>query len=365
MPFPGSQKMNSIEIAYILYTNRWLLRIVFLLCILSGSFPAFKVRKKWIPVCCILLACLVIYQFNFVMKADRLFLQPEKLEFKSLTANCIPDHQLVIGAVNNGIAKAYPISFLIYHHQICDQIGGKPIIATYCSVCRSGRIFESEIDGRQESFRLVGMDHFNAMFEDSTTKSWWRQATGEAIIGPRKGKRLNEMNSQQMTVEKWFELHPLGLVMQADEHSLEKYDSLALFEKGKGRSKFTRTDSIPWQDKSWVAALQLGRFEKAYDWNDLKNESIINDRIGPVNIMIAISADCKSFVAYERPSDTPCKIDRNDLLLCGNISYRFTGENISDTTNKLKPIQVYQEFWGSWQTFHPNTEKYIVKNISQ
>jgi hypothetical protein len=48
-------------------------------------------------------------------------------------------------------------------------------------------VFSPVVDGRSETFRLVGMDHFNAMFEDASTHSWWRQANGEAIAGPSKG----------------------------------------------------------------------------------------------------------------------------------------------------------------------------------
>jgi hypothetical protein len=61
---------------------------------------------------------------------------------------------------------------------------------TYCTVCRTGRVFEPVVNGKFEKFRLVGMDHFNAMFEDVTTKSWWRQVTGEAITGKLKGQQL-------------------------------------------------------------------------------------------------------------------------------------------------------------------------------
>ncbi|MFM9653974.1 DUF3179 domain-containing (seleno)protein, partial [Streptomyces galilaeus] len=74
------------------------------------------------------------------------------------------------------------------------------MIATYCTVCRTGRIFSSTVDGVPEKFRLVGMDHFNAMFEDARTKSWWQQATGKAITGKQKGKQLIEMASQQMSL---------------------------------------------------------------------------------------------------------------------------------------------------------------------
>ena len=68
---------------------------------------------------------------------------------------------------------------------------------TYCTVCRTGRVYSPIVNGKLEKFRLVGMDHFNAMFEDETTKSWWQQATGIAIAGPLKGSRLEEIPSHQ------------------------------------------------------------------------------------------------------------------------------------------------------------------------
>jgi hypothetical protein len=42
---------------------------------------------------------------------------------------------------------------------------------TYCTVCRTGRVFSPDVDGKPETFRLVGMDHFNAMFEDENQKA--------------------------------------------------------------------------------------------------------------------------------------------------------------------------------------------------
>jgi hypothetical protein len=53
-------------------------------------------------------------------------------------------------------------------------------MVTYCTVCRTGRVYGPIINGKKETFRLVGMDHFNAMLEDATTKSWWQQATWDA-----------------------------------------------------------------------------------------------------------------------------------------------------------------------------------------
>lgn len=93
-------------------------------------------------------------------------------------------------------------------------------MVTYCSVCRTGRVYESLVKGHPEKFRLVGMDHFNAMFEDVTTGSWWRQVTGQAVTGPLKGESLPEVESQQFSIKKLFELHPDALVVQVDAGSI-------------------------------------------------------------------------------------------------------------------------------------------------
>ena len=108
--------------------------------------------------------------------------------------------------------------FLGYHHHIQDVVGGSPVLVTYCTVCRTGRVFEPVVNGKQETFRLVGMDHFNAMLEDATTKSWWRQATGEAVSGKLKGQKLPEVFSTQTLLATWLLLHPASKIMQADPH---------------------------------------------------------------------------------------------------------------------------------------------------
>src|SRR5262245_31647161 len=83
MPMPCSQRMESIDIAYFLHSYRWFFRILFVLMILVGSLQAFRIRRWWIPVIPLLIAGYVVFKFNFEMTADHMFLQPNKLAFKS------------------------------------------------------------------------------------------------------------------------------------------------------------------------------------------------------------------------------------------------------------------------------------------
>jgi hypothetical protein len=358
MPMPGSQEIKSIDIAYFLYTHRWHFRIAVGILIAAGMISAFDKKLPLLPGLSLLGAAVIIYAFNFRMNAESMFKQPVKLILRSKSENMLSDSSLLICVVNNGKAKGYPVRFMSYHHQVQDTVGGLSLIVTYCNVCRTGRAYIPEVEGHPEKFRLVGMDHYNAMFEDESTGSWWRQATGEAIAGPLKGKALPEYESIQLTAGKFFELYPDALVMQADEASKLKYDSTGKFERGKSTSRLTRTDSLSWKDKSWVIGIQKGSASKAFDWNLLKKQGVINDFVGNTPIVIVLSADGESFAAFERPSESYVFSIRDDTLYTNTGAYDFTGKSIPDEGKNLERIKCYQEFWHSWQTFHPGAEQY-------
>jgi hypothetical protein len=357
MPMPGSQRMDSLALAYLLHSWRWAFRVFFAAMLLAGAGRVFGGKRKWLPALALLPAGLVVYWFNFGMAAEKMFRQPQNLRMKPQEENAVPGDRLVIGVEHNGMAKAYPIAFIAYHHQVRDTVGDRPVMVTYCSVCRTGRVYEPAVNGKAEAFRLVGMDRFNAMFEDAATKSWWYQATGQAVAGPLKGSRLPEIPSLQMSLNEWFGFHPEGLVMQADPAFLEQYDSLARFEKGLSRSELTRTDTARWAEKSWVVGLRSGPYRKAYAWADLVSEKIIHDTLGPVPVLLVLPAGMQAFAAFERPQGSRFELHQ-DTLYSDSLAYDSSGRRIGAAGNNLKPVQAYQEFWHSWRTFNPGTTRY-------
>ena len=345
MPMPGSQQRETLDVAYFLYTYRWIFRGLFLLLILFSARSAFRTSRRWVPIVAALPVLLIAYFFNFQMTADHMFLQPTTLVFRSKAESTLSDSSLVIAVSDGREAKAYPIRYIQYHHQVRDSLGNVPIMVTYCNVCRTGRVFQPVVDGQRENFRLVGMDHFNAMFEDNTTGSWWRQATGEAVAGPLKGTVLPEVHSTQLTLQRFFYLYPFGKAMQADVAFKDSYDTLGRFEKGKSRGELTRTDSGSWNAKSWVVGVVVNGHAKAYDWNQLKEVRLVHDSLGRIPIVVTLASDNQSFAVFQRPAGAQFVI-QNDSL-------------ISDQGRaELKSLPAYQEFWHSWKQFHPGTAVY-------
>lgn len=355
-PLPGSQEINSLGFAYFFHTYRWFFRLLFLGMIVYGFKPSYNSSKP-LTIVTVLLCAFGFYTANFQMSAERMFYQPTDLQFSNVTNNKVDLNRTVIGISYNGESKAYPIQYLGYHHQVQDHIGGKRVMVTYCTVCRTGRVYEPIVNGKHETFRLVGMDHFNALFEDATTQSWWRQANGKAVAGPLTDHSLPEFPFSQVTLAQWLELHPNSKIMQADDAYKQEYDELKEYENGTKQGQLTKRDPRSWQKKSWIVGIEVGDKSKAYDWNRLTEERIIYDVVNTKPIVLILADDNKSFVAfYRKTARQEFSLDKG-IIQTGDKKYRFDGRPINKNGTSLIPVKVYQEYWHSWKTFHPETEQ--------
>jgi uncharacterized protein DUF3179 len=363
MPFPGSQLQNNVELAYNINRYIWVFRLGFGALIFYGLIRIFKRRGIWPKLLAsglLLLLAGIFYVTNFVMLADKIFYQPNHVVFAPVTDSGIGNQRLIVGIEQNGEAKAYPINIIGYHHQVRDSLANEPVMITYCTVCRTARVFRPLVDGKMENFRLVGMDQFNAMFEDATTHSWWRQANGECCAGPLKGKKLPEVPAQQMTLEAWKLLYPQSKVLLPDPAFADQYASLEGYDNGTRKSTLTGTDTISGNPKSWVIVVVTDQGEKMYDWSTLKKQNVINDSVGHEPVLLTIEGDMLSFHALSRQiNDSVLRFTfdskRNGLTDDATLSFwNMNGVCVDGSMkgSKLKYLKAYQEFRHSYTTFH-------------
>ncbi|MCW3120315.1 MAG: hypothetical protein JWM28_4397 [Chitinophagaceae bacterium] len=366
MPFPGSQQSDTIDMAYFLHNYILYIRIAAILLVVAGLPGSARWRnpQKIVFIFFAVLYGSLFYFINFKFLADKMFYQPRTKHLAASDVNKVATDKLVLGVSLHGESKAYPIEIIGYHHQVQDTIGGEAVIITYCTVCRTGRVYSPFVNGKKESFRLVGMDHFNAMFEDYTTKSWWQQATGIAITGPLKGTALKEIPSQQITLASWFRAHPNSSVLQPDTAFQKQYEDLAGFDKGTIESNLEKRDSVSWKFKSWVIGIEYKGQSKAYDWNTLVAKRIINDSLPQLPVIIALEADTASYHVWSREINhrsLQFEISDNNLKdLTTHSTWNLEGICVEGPLKgeQLIPVQASQEFWHSWETFHPKTSKY-------
>jgi len=104
-----------------------------------------------------------------------------------------------------------------------------------------------------------------------------------------------------------------------------------------------------------VVGVSLGGADRAYDWNALLAAGAINDTLAGRPIVLVVAADSASFFAFERPTVEARFLRDGDSLRSGPLAFGFSGRG---PVGALRPISASQEFWHSWQSFHPRTTRF-------
>jgi hypothetical protein len=331
MPLPGSQQFNSIDIAYFLGTNKWVIRLIGYLFVIILTVSIWMTIVKKVKLLILFLATIyigVFYVFTFKMEADKMFYQPTKVITASLLDNKIPSNKLVIGVVIDSVAIAYPIQLIGYHHQVVDTINNKAIMVTYCTVCRTGRVYSPIVNG------------------------------------PLKGYKLQEITSEQAVLSAWARVHPNTRILQPDPVFKEKFDQMDTYDKGASKGSLTKRDKTSWSNKSWVLGVEDAGNSKTYDWNQLVVQRIIQDSIPNNPIVILLENDTASFHTYSRKmnNDVLSFIKNKDSIWDTNTGSLWNYDGICiDGQLKgkvLTKVASYQEFLHSWEFFHPKSSRY-------
>jgi len=366
MPFPGSQELNAMTVSYYLEKVVWPLRVVGAVTVVWYLFKYFAINTKIGKVVksLVLLICLgSFYYTDYEYKASTMFEEPLTVKFATAAGNKVPDNFVVIGVVNDGIAKAYPVDYLGYHHKVQDNVGNLPVLVTYCTMCRTGRVYSPIINGKRQNFRLVGARHYNAIIEDEDTKTWWYQATGLAAAGKLKGLRLKELPYEQATLKSWLANHPNSLILQSDPAFVSDYNDLKNYD----RIQYVDHDStIKNKDtlirKSWVLSVIVHGQAKAYDWRHLFKKRVLNDQVAVTPVLVTIEPDSlthHAFYSSVSGKTLHFKADTTGNLTDLETASTWDWDGLSTAGalkgTQLAKIQAYQEYWHSWKHFHPNT----------
>lgn len=97
----------------------------------------------------------------------------------------------VIAVTVNGATRGYPLTILIWHEIVNDQLGGVPITVTYCPLCNSAVVFDRRVGDKVLDFGTTGNLRFSDLvMYDRQTESWWQQFTGTGIVGEYAGADL-------------------------------------------------------------------------------------------------------------------------------------------------------------------------------
>jgi len=229
-------------------------------------------------------------------------------------------------------------------------------------------VWEATIDGRTLHFHLAGINNQNFIMRDEETGSWWQQVSGEAILGPLKGRKLTRVPMDEISFALWKRELARGRVLRPDPRFAKLY-AKADWEAGIAKLPVaTRISDKRLDLRELVVGIVANGHAKAYRMIDVQQQKPIIDTVGGVPIVIV--ADGQSVRAFSRtvdskPVDLFARPDTASITLVDSATgseWDFAGRAIrgSRAGRQLQRIEVQRDYWFDWRAYHPDTAIFNV-----
>ncbi|MDY6764245.1 MAG: DUF3179 domain-containing (seleno)protein, partial [Halobacteria archaeon] len=246
---------------------------------------------------------------------------------------------------------------------------------TYCPLCGSGVTAVREVDGEETVFGVSGLLwKSDLVMYDKRTGSLWSQILATAINGPKTGETLDLLPSTLTTWGEWRKTHPDSKVLlpppisgtvvgEAPRHyeinPYEGYDDSRRI--GIGSDEFEDDRLHP---KRLVLGIRASGVAKAYPLNKVKEEKVINDKVGNLPVVVAVGPD-NTLVSYVRRlngKEFRFKPDGNRHMRGGGSRWLINTGRAVDGPHEGETLKKANEmtpmFWFAWLDFNPETTVY-------
>lgn len=145
-------------------------------------------------------------------------------KFKPATEIQMAGREPVVALKINEVARAYPLSILMWHEIVNDTIEGQRISVTYCPLCNAAIVYDRKVGGRYTTFGVSGLlRNSDMIMYDRTTHSWWQQYTGKGIVGERTGVQLTRIPAQLISYAQFRKAFPEGEVLVPNDPGARDY----------------------------------------------------------------------------------------------------------------------------------------------
>ena len=298
----------------------------------------------------------------------------------------LDDLEPVILFQHGSVARAYPLSILIWHEIVNDEVDGQLVSITFCPLCNASIAFDRNFDGQVLDFGTTGrLRNSDLIMYDRQSETWWQQFTGEGIIGDYAGQQLRFLPSQVISWADFKARFPQGEVLARPERN-------GRFLRNYGQNPYVGYDSssrpflfsgepdprLPATAR--VAGLTTKTTARAYPFSILADKGVIEDEFDGRPIVLfhkagAVSAldtrqinqgkDVGAVAVFERTVDDQVlsfSADGNGNFVDAqtNSTWNILGEAVDGPLagKRLAEITHFDHFWFAWAAFFPDTELY-------
>ncbi len=295
--------------------------------------------------------------------------QPKMLKVHD--AGYLKGQDRVFGLEINGETRAYPLRIVGWHEMVNDVVGGKPVSLAYCTLCRSGILFDTTVEGKTFTFGSSGLLYrSNKLMYDHQTESLWMTIPGEPVSGSlaHSGIKLKVLPLVVTTWKAWRTKHPETLVLSLDTGYRRDYGPAVAY-----RDYFASPAlmfPVAQQDerlkpKEEVFGLVVNKQPKAYVLERIRRDGILADTVGGENLVLITNPKSDAVRAYLRGEHEFRARKGSDVVIDtkdGSIWSVTEEALVSEVTGERLPrLAGHLAYWFGWYAFYPRTLLYTGK----
>ncbi len=285
-----------------------------------------------------------------------------------------PD-SIILGLAMGDKVRAYPRDLIARPHWFNDEVGGRPVMISYCILCNSGQAFIPVLkNGARLDLRNMTAFDNNTIYHCNNTGNFIQQLDARVISGPDEGETLESFPVIMARWDEWKRLHPETDVFYAPPETLRDRIVQKMLMTMIPLSRLAARDE-PWHlvrkeidtrlpAMSFVFGVQIAGDACAYPVTALADNPVVNDTVGgePVAVFYDAAHDIGQ-VFSRRAGDRTLTFTATDSAIARDeetgstwsVSGKALGGELAGTQLDAAP-HWNQLFWFSWAAFKPGTK---------
>jgi len=279
----------------------------------------------------------------------------------------LTDDGFGIDVAVEGYRRFYPVQVLVWHEAVNDTFRGKPLLVTFCPLCRSGAVYDRRVDGTEMTFGTAEeVWNSNILLYDKKTNSVWSQLDGIARRGASLGKSLAPYPSRWMTWADWKHAYPTGEVLSRNTGFVRDYtlDPYGAYRTNQQVWFLVAKKDDRLATKERVFGVTLGKASAAYPEKAFVTKSILHDVIAGRPVVAWKDEDTGSVSAFARNTAAHVLTFRSEKA--GFVDAETESVWTSDGAaikgplkgTRLERLTTVPSFWFCWFAAHPDTQLY-------
>ncbi len=281
------------------------------------------------------------------------------------------DDDEVIGLVYGGVAKAYPLKIVDYHHIVNDRFGDEPIAVTRCALCDTSIAYKRIIGGEETELGVLGTLLDSCLvLDDRDTNTSWSHVGGDAIEGELVGERLVPIEMEHMTWGQWKVMHPDTLVLSKNTGFFKAYEVNVIEISGYTTNEEIhfpiRVNDTRLHPKTVVFGVKIDDKFKASPKDEVSKTGVVNDNLGGKDLLVLYDLKTGLVRVFSR------KIDGRVLIFeqtDGGVfdretgsRWNFEGEAVSGVYRgkRLEKLDALESYWFAWAAYYPETDLFLT-----